>query len=104
MEETYALGFRPNHFKANREDVLAFPVTSKVISQKYKGIKVPAIIIVGENDPFGTIEQAKRLAKDLEKSKMKIIPDVGHMIPELHPSIVMDAVKELARHYGNSIN
>lgn len=78
MEETYALGFRPNHFKANREDVLAFPVTSKVISQKYKGIKVPAIIIVGENDPFGTIEQAKRLAKDLEKSKMKIIPDVGH--------------------------
>lgn len=95
-EETYALGFRPKHFKANREDVLAFPKASMEISSQYKQIGVPTLIIVGEDDPFGTIEQGKRLYGELEKSKMKIIPHVSHMIPQLHPSVVMDGVKELA--------
>lgn len=92
-KEVFALGFRPAHFRANREDVLFFPGTSKHLSKRYQEIKTPTVIAVGEKDPFGTIEQAQRLKKDIPHATLKIIPNIGHMIPELHPKIVMDLVK-----------
>jgi len=91
-EEVYALGFRPTHFRANREDVLAFPKTAKNVCEKYKDITVPTVIVVGDKDPFGTIEHAERLKKDIPHAIYKVIPDIGHMIPELHPNIVMDNI------------
>ncbi|WP_249260857.1 alpha/beta fold hydrolase [Virgibacillus pantothenticus] len=96
-EEVFALGFRPSHFKANREDVLAFPGTSKHLCERYKEIKIPTIIAVGEKDPFGTIEQAQRLKIDIPHAKYSLIPNVGHMIPELHPKVVMDYVNCIAK-------
>ncbi|MCG7342630.1 alpha/beta hydrolase [Sporosarcina sp. ACRSL] len=94
-EEVFAIGFRPRHFKANREDVLAFPGTSKQLSEKYKEIKTPIKIVVGEKDPFGTIEQAQRLKRDIPHATYTLIPNVGHMIPELHPKLVMDYVDDI---------
>lgn len=91
-EEVFALGFRPRHFRANREDVLAFPGTSKQLSERYKEIKIPTIIVVGEKDPFGTIEQAQRLKKELPHAKYSLVPDIGHMIPQLHPEVVLNHV------------
>lgn len=84
-DEVFALGFRPSHFRANREDVLFFPKVSKQLSERYHEIQTPSIIAVGEKDPFGTIEQAKRLTKDMPHAKLELIPNLGHMIPELHP-------------------
>ena len=95
IEETYALGFRPGQLKANREDVLAFPKTSEKLSPQYKNIKTPAVIIVGQKDPFGMIDQARRLQQELVNSKLQIIPEIGHMIPQLHPQVVLDGVEEL---------
>ncbi|WP_175637790.1 alpha/beta fold hydrolase [Metabacillus schmidteae] len=94
-EKLLALWGRPTQFKANREDTLAFPITSKQISSQYKEIEVPTIIVVGENDPFGTIKMAERLQKDLPNSKMVRLPNVGHMIPENHPEKVLDAIELL---------
>ncbi|MBA2870905.1 pimeloyl-ACP methyl ester carboxylesterase [Anoxybacillus calidus] len=96
-EEVYALGFRPSHFRANREDVLAFPKTSKNLCEKYKEITVPTVIVVGEEDPFGTIEQAERLKKDIPHAIYKVIPNIGHMIPKLHPKIVMDNINVISK-------
>ncbi|WP_274856962.1 alpha/beta fold hydrolase [Bacillus methanolicus] len=97
IEEVYALGFRPSHFRANREDVLAFPKISKNLCDKYKEIIVPAVIVVGEDDPFGTIEQAERLKKDIPHTIYKVIPNIGHMIPKLHPKIVMDNINVISK-------
>lgn len=97
LEETIALGFRPNQFKANREDVLKFPKTSKEISSTYSNIDTPTVIIVGKEDSFGTIEQGKRLNKELKNSELQVIPDIGHMIPMLHPTVVFEAVDLLNR-------
>jgi pimeloyl-ACP methyl ester carboxylesterase len=94
-EKLLALWGRPTQFRANREDTLAFPITSKEISPHYKEIDIPTVIVVGENDPFGTIEMAERLHKDLPNSKMVRLPNVGHMIPENHPKQVLDAIAVL---------
>ncbi|MCM3364026.1 alpha/beta fold hydrolase [Niallia sp. MER TA 168] len=96
-EKLLALWGRPTQFKANREDTLAFPLTSMQISPRYKEIEVPTVIVVGENDPFGTIKMAERLKKDLPNSKMVILPNVGHMIPENHPEKVLEAIEQLAK-------
>ncbi|MBA4496077.1 alpha/beta fold hydrolase [Paenactinomyces guangxiensis] len=90
-----ALWLRPTHFKANREDVLAFSPTAEKISNRYKNIKHPMVIVVGNNDPFGTKEQACRLQKYIPHAKLMVLPHVAHMIPQNHPKAVMDAIKTL---------
>ena len=96
-EEVFALGFRPAHFKANREDVLAFPGTSFSLCGRYKEITVPVTILVGEKDPFHTIEQGQRLKKDIPHAVYKEVPNIGHMIPELHPEIVIESINEISK-------
>lgn len=61
-----------------------------------KKLKTPTLIVVGEKDPFGTIEQAQRLKKDIPHAEYRLIPNIGHMIPELHPNIVMDQVNVIS--------
>ena len=92
QEATISLWLRPKHFKANRADVLAFVPTAKEISKIYHKIKQPVIMAVGENDPFGTIEQAKRLKQDIPQAKLIILPDIAHMIPQNHPQAVVKLI------------
>lgn len=93
QKATISLWLRPKHFKANRADVLAFAPTAKKISKDYKKIKHPLIIVVGENDPFGTIEQAKRLKQDIPHAKQVLLPDIAHMIPQKHPQLVVKMIQ-----------
>ncbi|SMO79758.1 alpha/beta fold hydrolase [Melghirimyces algeriensis] len=96
-EAALALWLRPGHFKANREDVLAFSPTAEKISSKYKTIQHPMVIVVGNDDPFGTKEQAYRLQKDIPHAKLVILPNVAHMIPQNHPKEVMDAIQTIVK-------
>lgn len=94
-EKLLALWGRPGQFKANREDTLAFPKTSKEISPHYPKIKQPTVIVVGDKDPFSTIQMADRLHRDLPNSVMVKLSNVGHMIPENHPEKVLEAIERL---------
>lgn len=94
-EAMHALYLRTGQFQANREDVLTFVHVAKKISKEYPNIQTPMVIVVGEDDPFGTVEQAKRLKKDIPHAKLIIRPDVAHMIPQNHPQLVIDALEEL---------
>jgi pimeloyl-ACP methyl ester carboxylesterase len=96
-EATHALWLRPGQFKANREDVLAFAPAAEQISKRYKEIDTPVVIVAGNEDPFGTIEQAHRLKKDIKHAELIILPKVAHMLPQNHPELVMNAVDRLVR-------
>ncbi|GAF63546.1 putative hydrolase [Bacillus sp. TS-2] len=74
---------------------MAFPTASNEISLVYKKVKIPTVIVVGEKDPFGTIEMAERLHQDLTNSKLVKLSNVGHMIPENHSEKVIEAVELL---------
>ena len=69
---------------------MLFPKTSKNICEKYKEITVPTVIAVGKEDPFGT-------KKDILCAIYKVIPDIGHMIPTLHPQIVMENIDVISK-------
>ena len=53
------------------------------------------MIVVGEDDPFGTIKQAQRLKSDLPHAELLILPHIAHMIPQNHPEIVLEAIKRV---------
>lgn len=97
-EAAFALGFRPRHFRANREDVLAFPKSSKNLCENYKNIKIPTVIVVGDKDPFGVIEQGRRLQEELPHALYKELPDIGPMIPDLHPGVVVEQIDFLTNY------
>lgn len=102
QKKTIALWLRPKHFKANRADVLAFVPTAQKISKNYKKIQQPMIIAVGENDPFGTVEQAKRLKQDVPHAKLLILPELAHMIPQNHPQVVVNMIQSLTERQLNN--
>jgi len=95
-DATMSLWLRPKHFKANRADVLAFVPIAKEVSKDYKKIKCPLIIAVGEKDPFGTIEQAKRLKQDIPQAELVTLSNIAHMIPQNHPQVVMKLIQEIS--------
>jgi pimeloyl-ACP methyl ester carboxylesterase len=92
-ERVYSLWLRPGQIKANREDVLAFPPAALEAGKRYSEIQQPVSIIVGEDDPFGTREQALRLKRDIPHARLRIVPQVAHMIPQNHPELVIDALR-----------
>lgn len=96
-EAALSLWLRPGQFRANREDVLAFPPAAEQVSKLYRQIKSPVVIVVGENDPFGTKEQAFRLKGDIPHAQLMVIPRMGHMIPQNHPGVVMQAIDALGK-------
>ncbi len=96
QERVRASWLRPSSLRANREDVLAFPPAAMEASKRYPEIKQPVIVLVGEEDPFGTKEQALRLQRDIPHAELQIIPRIAHMIPQLHPELVADAIRRIA--------
>ena len=63
------------------------------ISKKYSTIKIPTLLIWGENDIVIPKEKAYRLHKDLKNSKLVIIPKCGHMPHEERPKETLKALK-----------
>lgn len=101
---THALWLRPSQFKANREDVLAFPPAAAHISVRYPEIKQPIAVVVGEQDPFGATAQAQRLQETLPQAKLVMIPQGGHMIPHHYPEQVLDAIHWVSQSYTDLIS
>lgn len=47
-------------------------------AERLAAIQVPALIIVGTHDPYGTFDQAVALSDFLPKSRIMVIPRCGH--------------------------
>jgi len=92
-----ALWLRPGQFRANREDILAFPAAALEASRRYGEIRCPVVILVGGDDPFGTREQAERLKRDIPHAELMVVPGVAHMIPQLHPELALEAIEAIDR-------
>ncbi len=55
-------------------------MTNYNITGRVSKIKVPTLIIVGDKDNATPVEMSKYLNKEIEGSKLKIIPDSKHMV------------------------
>jgi len=67
------------------------------ISERYKMIQIPTLIIWGANDIVIRKEKAYRLHHDIANSKLKIIPHCGHIPHEERPAEVVKILKQFMK-------
>ena len=51
------------------------PDSSPIVDE----IEVPALVIVGEHDPLGPVQEARVLADELPQGRLEVIPGAGHL-------------------------
>ena len=64
------------------------------ITSKYKDIKIPVLLIWGENDQTIPLSIGQRLEKDLPNAKLVVIPECGHLPPEEKPQELVKIISE----------
>jgi pimeloyl-ACP methyl ester carboxylesterase len=68
------------------------PANPDSISALIKTIAVPTLIIWGANDPAIPLEHGQRLHRDIQNSKLVIIPNCGHIPQEESPEETVNAI------------
>jgi pimeloyl-ACP methyl ester carboxylesterase len=87
---------RPREFLANARDLV--PLKAAVIEQapRYGEIKVPIVIITGDVDKtVSTSRHSRPLANAVAGAKLIVLPDVGHMVQNAAPDIVMGEIEAM---------
>jgi pimeloyl-ACP methyl ester carboxylesterase len=98
LERARALWSRPGQLRANREDILAYVRTVPQWEPRYADIRTPVVIVVGDADPFHPALQAGRLHREIGHSRLVVLPGTAHMIPDVRPEAVVEAVHMVLKH------
>jgi len=62
-------------------------------------IRVPSLVIVGEDDTISTVQEMEAIAAALPVAEFQVIPQAGHLSPLEQPGIVNQTIHQfLARH------
>ena len=68
----------------------------QVLPERYRNIKKKTLIIWGREDQISGIHLARKLKKDLPNSRLRIIPECGHLVQEEKPEVVNQAIIRFA--------
>ena len=63
------------------------------VTERYKSIKIPVLIIWGEKDIIIPSEVGRKLAANIPNSKLVVIPNCGHIPQEERPSQAIEAME-----------
>lgn len=84
--------------RAYLEDEWALNSSLKKISKRYAEIKLPVVIVTGDNDKIVSAQDnAYRLKAAIPQSKLIELKDTGHEIPVTRPESVYAALTLIAR-------
>lgn len=64
------------------------------VRSQLKGIRIPTLVLVGENDPSCPPSQAQIIADGIPGAILKIYPDVGHGVRFHNPPGLIELVQE----------
>lgn len=64
------------------------------LDEQLGGILVPSLVITGDSDRIVPTEDSVRLAGELPKAELVVIPDCGHVPQEQYPDAFVDAVRD----------
>lgn len=62
--------------------------------QSLHNINTPCLLIWGEQDKVVPLQIGKKLHKDLKNSKLVVLKETGHLVPEERPEEVLKYIKE----------
>lgn len=97
-ERSAEMWTEPAKIRACAYDERTLRSSLKAISQHYSRIKMPVAIVTGSEDRI--LEPGKhayRLQKAIKHSKLVVLPDTGHQLPQTRPEAVIFAINEVWR-------
>ena len=87
---------RPREFIANARDLVTLKAAVAEQSPRYAEIKAPVTIITGEADKtVSTDRHSRPFAAAAPNVKLIVLPDVGHMIQQAVPDLVIAEVEAM---------
>ena len=87
---------RPREFLANARDLVTLKAAVAEQSPRYADIKAPATVISGELDKTVSADRHSRpFAKAVPHAKLIVLPDVGHMIQNAAPELVISEIEAM---------
>ncbi|CCD93943.1 putative alpha/beta hydrolase; haloalkane dehalogenase [Bradyrhizobium sp. ORS 375] len=91
-----ALLLRPREFLANARDLVTLKQAVIEQSPRYGEIKAPVTILAGDADKtVYTDIHARRLAEVLPQTRLIVVPDLGHMVQNAVPELVVGEVDRM---------
>jgi pimeloyl-ACP methyl ester carboxylesterase len=91
------MAFRPSQIRASSAETALMIPDAFASCKEYSGMKMPVVIIAGEQDRLIDInQQSARLYRDIADSTLHRVPGVGHMVHQSATDAVMAAINEAA--------
>jgi pimeloyl-ACP methyl ester carboxylesterase len=88
---------RPREFLANAWDLVTLKAAVMEQAPRYGGIKVPTVVIAGDADEtVSTSIHSRPFAAAVPNAKLIVIPNVGHMVHNAEPDLVIGEIEALA--------
>jgi pimeloyl-ACP methyl ester carboxylesterase len=92
-----AMAVRPSQIRASAAEAAMMIPAAYHSSKSYKALRLPIIIVAGEDDRLIDIdEQSARLHSEVKQSKIHRIAGTGHMVQQSATDDVMGAINEAA--------
>ena len=93
VERSLDLWMRPDQIRACAYDERTLGASLTVLSECYSDIEIPVVIVTGSADRLlDPEEQACRLHRTIKNSKLIVLPDTGHQLPQTRPDTVISAI------------
>ena len=87
---------RPREFLANAWDLVTLKAAVAEQAPRYAGIKAPITIIAGDADKtVSTNIHSRPLAATAPNAKLIVLPNVGHMVHEAAPDLVISEIEAM---------
>ncbi len=91
-----ALLLRPREFLANARDIVTLKAAVEEQAPRYGDIRVPTVVISGEIDKTVTTNiHSRPFAKAVSNAKLIVLPDVGHMVQNAAPELVISEIEAM---------
>jgi pimeloyl-ACP methyl ester carboxylesterase len=91
-----ALLLRPREFLANARDIVTLRAAVEQQAPRYADIRVPTVVISGEIDKTVTTNiHSRPFAKAVSNAKLIVLPDVGHMVQNAAPELVISEIEAM---------
>jgi pimeloyl-ACP methyl ester carboxylesterase len=96
-ETATPLLLRPREFLANAWDLMTLKAAVIEQAPRYAGIKVPTVVISGDADKtVSTSIHSRPFAAAVPNAKLIVIPNVGHMVHNAVPDLVISEIEAIA--------
>jgi pimeloyl-ACP methyl ester carboxylesterase len=81
---------RPREFLANAQDLMTLKAAVREQAPRYANIKAPTVVFAGDaDDTVSTNIHSRPFAAAVPNAKLIVLPDVGHMVQNAAPELVI---------------